>query len=342
MQAPLRYTVLAAGLAAIAASCGPRQPAEAPPPAPPAPVVTEATPAAPPVSNAAPVVAAEAAQAPADTVEAARAATLAAFDAILDDAAAQGVAGRPYGEIVQWVGEQLLGRPYRAGMLDAPSTETLVVDLTAFDCVLYIENVLAIARAIALGDPTYEAYADHVRALRYRGGELDGYCSRLHYFSDWIRDNERGGVVQNVTPMIGGVRFEKTLTFMGENRDAYPKMAVDSTYACIVDMEAALAGIELFYVPQDRISRVYDSLRAGDIIATATSIGGLDVTHTGFVHKAGRRTGFMHASLSSNAVKVSDDLQSYVQGIRSQVGVVVVRPLDPRGDGERGTGGGRP
>jgi hypothetical protein len=38
----------------------------------------------------------------------------------------------------------------------------------------------------------------------------------------------------------------------------------------------------------------------------------------------------MHASLSSNEVKISDDLASYVQGISSQVGIVVARPLDPR------------
>lgn len=285
--------------------------------------------AAPPASNAAPVVAAEAARAPADTVEAARRQTMETFDRILSDAAADSVAARPYGEIVQWVGEQLLGRPYVAGMLDAPETETLIVDLTGFDCVLYVENVLALARAIALGETSYEAYAENVRQLRYRDGEL-GYCSRLHYFSDWIGDNARRGTVENVTAAIGGERFQERLTFMTEHRDAYPKLASDSTYACIVDMEARLADVELFYVPQGQIAEVYPRLRPGDVIATATSIGGLDVTHTGFVHKTAAHTGFMHASLSSNEVKISDDLASYVQGISSQVGIVVARPLDPR------------
>ncbi|WP_420454762.1 N-acetylmuramoyl-L-alanine amidase-like domain-containing protein [Rubrivirga sp.] len=322
---------LALSLSAVGASCGPKpaEPMDAPRPATAA--QADVAPAAPPVSNAElPVVAAEAAQAPADTIEAARTETMETFQRIVDEAATQGVAARPYGEIVQWVGEQLIGRPYVAGMLDAPASETLVVDLTAFDCVLYIENVLSLARMIALGETSFQAYADGVRTLRYRDGALDGYCSRLHYFSDWIRDNERRGALTNVTQSIGGEPFEKRLTFMGEHRDAYPKMAVDSTYACIVDMEASLAGAELFYVPQDRIADVYPSLRPGDVIATATSIGGLDVTHTGFVHKTDAHTGFMHASLSSDAVKISDDLAAYVQGIRSQVGVVVVRPTDPR------------
>ena len=330
----LRFA-LALSLTAVGAACGPRQsdaPLSTGPDAPPTTVAqADEIPAAPPVSNAVPVVAAAAADAPADTVEAAERETRDTFQAILDDAVAQDVASREYGEIVQWVGEQLIGRPYVAGMLDAPASETLVVDLTAFDCVLYIENVLSLSHAIATGQASYQTYADGVRTLRYRDGTLDGYCSRLHYFSDWIRDNERRGALQNVTQAIGGEPFEKRLTFMGEHRDAYPKLASDSTYACILDMETSLADAALFYVPQSRISGVYDSLRPGDIIATATSIGGLDVTHTGFVHKTAAHTGFMHASLSSNAVKISDDLESYVQGISSQVGVVVVRPLDPRG-----------
>ena len=318
---------LVLSLTALGAACGPRQPAAPPTDAPrPAPAVVQAepAPAAPPVSSAEPLAA------PPDTVDAADRRTRQAFRAILDAAAAQGVAARPYGEIVQWTGEQLIGRPYVAGMLDAPPSEVLVVDLTAFDCVLYVENVLALSRMIALGQASYDDYAAGVQALRYRGGTLDGYCSRLHYFSEWILDNQARGGLENITAAIGGERLDKRLTFMGEHRDSYPHLASDETYACIVDMEAGLSGAELYYVPQDRIAEVYGRLQPGDVVATATSIGGLDVTHTGFVHKTDAHTGFMHASLSSDRVKISDDLQSYVQGIKSQIGVVIARPLDPR------------
>ena len=287
----------------------------------------EVTPAAPPASNT--TVVGAPSEAMPDTSEV-DPETLDTFRGILEDAAAQDVASRPYGEIVQWVGEQLIGRPYVAGMLDAPPDEMLVVDLTGFDCVLYIENVMALARMIALGETGYDAYASNVRTLRYRDGDV-AYCSRLHYFTDWILDNERRGSVQNVTAQIGGERFDKEITFMSEHRDSYRQLSDDSAYQCVVNMEGALAGAELFYIPQDRIEGAYAMLQPGDVIATATSIGGLDVTHTGFVHKTDAHTGFMHASLSSNAVKVSDDLEDYVQGISSQVGIVVARPLDPRG-----------
>ena len=252
-------------------------------------------------------------------------------------AEAQGVASRPYGEIVQWVGEQLRGRPYTAGLLDAPAQETLTGDLTQFDCVLYIENVLAVARGIATGDTSGEAYLAEIRRMRYRGGEMAGYCSRLHYFSEWIADNERRGTVRNVTTQAGGVPFEKRIAFMSEHRSAYPRLADDAVFACATNAESALAGLDLVYIPKADIAAGYAAMQPGDVVAMATSIGGLDVTHTGFVHVAQGKTGFMHASLTADAVKVSPDLAEYVAGIRNQVGIIVARPTDPRGGGV-GTG----
>ena len=267
---------------------------------------------------------------PADSVAALDARTEAAYARIVAAADSAGIAGRPYGEIVQWVGEQLQGRPYVAGLLDAPPRETLLADLTRFDCVLYVENVLAVAHTIATGETTAEAYVAEIARMRYRGGRMNGYASRLHYFSEWIADNGARGVVRDVTQEAGGVPFDKRITFMTEHRASYPHLADDSTFALVRADEAALAGLELVYIPKARIAEAYAQLQPGDVVAMATSIGGLDVTHTGFVHVAGGQTGFMHASSASNAVTVSPDLHAYVRDIRSQVGIVVARPVDPR------------
>lgn len=249
------------------------------------------------------------------------------FEALVAYAEAEALAARPIGEVVQALGERLLGLPYVEGALDEPEVESLVVDLTGFDCVTYVENVVALAQAVTAGTPTYGAYVANLEDLRYRGGTLDGYCSRLHYFSDWMRDNDRRGNVRLLSQELG-VPFEKTISFMSEHRDAYPKFATDDdVLACIRDVEADLAQHGLYYVPQDRIRGVYDRLEAGDIIATATDIDGLDVTHTGFVYKhADGRTGFLHASLTGE-VKISDDLADYIRGNKVQTGILVARPL---------------
>ncbi len=250
------------------------------------------------------------------------------FDQVMDYARAQDLHERPVGEVMQALGLQFRGQPYVAGMLDAPSTEKLVCRLNGFDCVTFVESAVALARAVRAQTYTYDAFMQHVQGARYRGGQMDGYCSRMHYFSEWIADNEKRGHVRNLTEDLGGVPLEKTLGFMGAHREAYPRFAEnDSLYQCIQEMEARLADLEIYYVPQERIRATYDRLRAGDIVALATDIEGLDVSHTGLVYKGPEGgTGLLHAS-TSEGVTVSPDLQAYVQNVDAQIGIVIARPL---------------
>ena len=56
----------------------------------------------------------------------------------------------------------------------------------------------------------------------------------------------------------------------------------------------------------------------------------LDVTHTGMVYKGDDgSTGLLHAS-TSGGVKISPDLEDYVQGMKSQTGIIVARALGGR------------
>lgn len=254
--------------------------------------------------------------------------TRSTFASIMDAAQQGNWQAAPLGQVMQRVGEALLGKPYADGLLDKGEDEVLVSGLDAFDCVLLVEAVMALARVIKEESFDYGAYERFLQAQRYRGGVLDGYCSRLHYFSEWIADNERRGVVRNLTPSLGGIPLEKTLSFMGTHRESYPRLvASDSLYQGILDMERQLENLALYYIPQDRIRDVYPHLQAGDIIATATHIKGLDVTHTGLAYDGGQgRIGFLHAS-TKGGVKVSPDLQAYIQNNKVQIGIVVVRPI---------------
>ena len=40
--------------------------------------------------------------------------------------------------------------------------------------------------------------------MRYRGGKRRGYASRLHYFSEWISDGARRGLVRDLGAELGG------------------------------------------------------------------------------------------------------------------------------------------
>lgn len=253
------------------------------------------------------------------------------FRHVMEAADAGGLASEEIGHVMQRVGSLFVGSSYVGGLLDASEEEKLIVSLDKFDCVLFVETVLALSQGIVAGDESFDGFVARLGRLRYRGGTMDGYCSRLHYFSEWIHDNEARGMVHNVTLALGGIRADGSLDFMSSNRSLYARFAKnDSLFAGVVAMEDSIAHLDRWYIPQQVIRSVYPQLRAGDIVAISTTVEGLDVSHSGLVyeHPDGRR-GLLHAS-TQDGVTIADDLADYVLGNSATHGIVVARPVDPR------------
>jgi cell wall-associated NlpC family hydrolase len=257
--------------------------------------------------------------------------TRAEFQEAMVLAQREGLAMRPIGEIMVALGQQYLGRPYIIGPLDGFGREVLVARLDSFDCFTYVEALLAMARGIQAGDTSFEGYLQRTEEQRYREGRMEDYCSRLHYFTDWIHTNDGRGIVREITAEVGGEPFDKQYGFMTANRESYPSLVDDAQFQCIQRVENELnATVEHFYIPQDRISESYAMLRPGDLLSMSTHIDGLDVTHTGLAYPTGNgRIGLLHAS-TDGGVKINEDLQEYVQSIRVQNGIIVARAVDRR------------
>ena len=253
------------------------------------------------------------------------------FRRIMQDAIAQNLHQRPMGEIMQAIAQQFLGAAYKADLLDQSQEEALVVNLHQFDCMLLVETVLAITRGVAVQDYSYSTFINHLHDQRYWDGQINGYCSRLHYFAQWIYDNQKRGTVENLGLRLGGVPLAKKLNFMSTHRQSYPPMAKDNAnYQCMVQREAQLEGVTVDYIPTNKIRSVYSQLQPGDVIAVATNIPGLDVTHTGLVYRQPNGIiGFLHAS-PAGQVTIARDLHRYVSRVSRAIGILVVRPRDPR------------
>ena len=238
---------------------------------------------------------------------------------------------RPMSEIMQAIAEQLLGSTYKAGLLDKSSHEKLVISLEEFDCVLFVETVLALSRSIAVQDYSFQTFSDRASELRYRNGNMDGYCSRLHYFSEWILDNQRRGIVQSVAQYMGGRPLNKNVNFMSSHWQSYPQItSSEANYHCIAAMEKNIGKIDIEYIPINRIDKAYSKLQSGDIIAIATAVSGLDTTHTGLVYRLQNgNIGLIHAS-PSGSVRISSELQYFVANVEDAIGIMVARPIDPR------------
>jgi hypothetical protein len=165
--------------------------------------------------------------------------------------------------------------------------------------------------------------------MRYRGGKRGGYTSRLHYFSEWITDGARRGLVKDMGKELGGVVDPRPLRFMTEHRASYPAFADEAVFREVQAIERGLDGHPRRVVPAGRIGEVADRIETGDVLAFATAIPGLDVTHTAFAYRdAANVLRVLHAPLSGGVVEITRrTLPEYVAAIRRATGILVARPL---------------
>ncbi len=247
------------------------------------------------------------------------------FQKVMNQASQQKLAEQPIGDVIQAIAEQFLGSPYQENLLDRPNQETLVTSLRKFDCVLFVESVLAIARGIKAQDYSTTTFKVHLQQQRYANGNLN-YCDRLHYFSHWIEENQTQRVLADLTPALGGISLDKKLNFMSENWQLYPKQVKDpANRQCIKAMETRRESAKVTYIPTANIAQHYAELQPGDVIAIATDLPGLDVTHTGLVYRGTNgEIGLIHAA--PGGVKISSDLQTYAERVDHAIGILVARP----------------
>jgi hypothetical protein len=240
----------------------------------------------------------------------------------------------PIGDAMAAIGRTFVGTAYVPQTLEAPGPEGLVINFRGLDCVTFVENVLALSRFVrtygsdALVDrgAAEMAYGALLTQIRYRGGRLEGYPSRLHYFTDWITDNAQRGLVRDVTAELGGVPDDEPVDFMTTHPDSYRQLADADVVAQIRRAEEALTARGRTFVPQDRIEAGAEGIRDGDIIAATSTVAGLDVAHTGLALWVDGTLRPMHAPLVGDSVQVSEiTLAERIQGISGQDGIIVAR-----------------
>jgi hypothetical protein len=262
------------------------------------------------------------------------------------------------GQLTLEIGKFFLGAPYVAGTLETKKAEHLVVNLREFDCVTFAENVVALVclvearwsptgRRVTLikgpcgatsrrrdqdcslllpGGRSFESFQRLLQKIRYRRGRLQGYSSRLHYFSEWIYDNQKKGILKDVTRKIGGRPFRKTINFMTTHPDLYPPLENMVSLRRMRLIERTIRRRPLFFIPKKDLERFEDRICDGDLIGVTTNIEGLDVQHVGLAARVKNRIHLLHASSGEGRVVLSQNtLYRYLMQSRSRSGIMVAR-----------------
>ena len=232
------------------------------------------------------------------------------------------------GDVIAEVGKSFMGTEYKAATLEMEGKESLVVNLTGFDCTTFLENSIVFARLIKRDSTSFNSYLKELSLIRYRGGELSGYPSRLHYFSDWIFDNIHKKVISDVTKELGGIPIKFSVSFMSQHPLLYMHLKENPAFIPVIkSQEDSISQRTYFYIPKENVTLVEAKLHNGDIIAFTTSVKGLDIGHVGIaVREKDGRIHILHAPQPGTKVHITKEpLSEYIMNVKKHTGIIVLR-----------------
>ncbi|MDD4778315.1 MAG: DUF1460 domain-containing protein [Fermentimonas sp.] len=233
-------------------------------------------------------------------------------------------------KILEKTATYFIGKPYVANTLDKSEVEVLTVNLREFDCFTYVETVIALTLTVNAVEPTFDTFMDELQSIRYRGNEISGYQSRLHYTIDWIFENNKKGILKNISGEIGGEKDDKVINFMSEHRSSYNQIkSDDNIFNEIVNIENQINSREgFYYLPKEKIGITEPLIPHMSVVCFTTSIEGLDVTHVGFAFRNEGELKFIHASSIINEIVIDEQtLSDYCNNRKSCTGVIIAKVL---------------
>ncbi len=233
---------------------------------------------------------------------------------------------------VLFFARRLTGLPYVAATLEKGDPEKLVVNLRQLDCTTLVETAFALAMTRREKRDDFASYCANLERLRYRDGRMDGYLSRLHYFTWWFHDNIAKGTVSEVElPAALTSPLVVDNHYMSRHADKYEMLRRHPEWTdSIAAMERTTNGPDGTYLPQENTGLPRKRLQAiedGDLIAIVTTKDGLDYSHLGLA--AWGKDGLLHllnaSSIHHKVVEEPKTLLRYLKEHPTSVGIRVSR-----------------
>ena len=230
---------------------------------------------------------------------------------------------------IMFFARSMIGIPYCGGTLDVNENESLVVRTDSVDCTTYVETVLAMYLASKIEYGGYNDFKKALTKIRYRDGVIKGYSSRLHYFSDWVANNEKKGILYEVTSRSNHSQRHFSINYMTKHSGLYRRLKEDSLSVNeMLCVEEKWKNYDMSYIPKELLKEHHNNIDIcnGDILALTTNIDGLDVLHLGFAVWVDGNIHLLHASsLYGRVVLDLMSLYEYLKDRKKHTGIRVIR-----------------
>ncbi|MEN6621909.1 MAG: N-acetylmuramoyl-L-alanine amidase-like domain-containing protein [Smithella sp.] len=232
------------------------------------------------------------------------------------------------GNLVCSIGCYFLGAPYKPGTLESSNKEKLIINFEQFDCLTFVETILALTRCVIAGKISKSEFQSVLRFIRYRRGIISGYSSRLHYLSDWLWDNEQKKILNNISKKLGAATKRKNINYMTAHRTSYPALENEDEFRKMLQAEKNISRRNINYINKNEADKSLSGIQDGDIIAFVSAEEGLDMAHVGFAAWKGRILYLLHASSKEGSVVIpKKSLSAYLKQNKKFCGIIIARPF---------------
>lgn len=215
----------------------------------------------------------------------------------------------------------MLGVPYKLGPLgegpDGEYDSDPLVDLSAVDCMTYVEEVLALSRA-----KDQAGLMDELRRVRYRDGVIE-YAHRNHFTdADWLPNNIKEGFIRDLTRDAAGADYavlskavskktwyeKKTVKDLeGEKIRALGKAEKDRRVAKLKTLGKDMPdeNVSIGYLPIGALAARQDKIPSGTIVSLVRGnddVHDTMVSHMGLIVRVKGKAYFREASSDQHKV----------------------------------------
>ena len=214
------------------------------------------------------------------------------------------------------IGQYFIGVPYLANRLSRSNPEKVYFSFNDFDCVTYVENVLALYNSKG----NYHQFKENIINIRYN--DSISYEKRNHYL---ISGLEKLVKLNYLTP----INNELNSKFVLKNINYLSKRAnnkhIDRSKLMIT--EKLISSQPIYYFDLVNDLNKNSLIQNGDLIAFVSSRNDLDFKHVGFVHIKNNKLYILHASQEKKVVCISDvTIDQYLSKNAKIKGFQIYRP----------------
>ena len=232
--------------------------------------------------------------------------------------------------LIEFYARRLLGTPYVAHTLEGDE-EMLTINIHELDCLTFIETLYSLTRATLDHRYSWRDFAFNIENVRYRGGEMGDYSSRIHYISEWIIDNHVRGNLVEITPDLPHVDYMvKNIDYMTHHTDSYRQLKDDSVMVEKI-RRYELRNHRFPYLKRSWLDdkAVKAALRSGDFVSLVTKVEGLDVSHNGIIIIDEKGDPYLlDASMSGGKVMLEPKpLFKFLEKSKTNIGIRVFRMM---------------